>query len=633
MEALVGRRGHRLQRFRVVAGDRPPGSPGALDVVLIGLWLGSVAGFAEVGGILALREIAGLISVQTLRMNWHFAWMIPLSYLILFGTVGVACGLVEWLSRGRIGFRLWAHVLSFLVALTLTLSIPRIHRVGFLVLTVGASYQLGRWIHVRRNGLRRLVRSTLPGLIVLSAVMSGSHWLIVSSAERRAIASLQDAEGEIPNILLIVLDTVRADAIFPAERTRDATPFLTGLAARGVRFDEARSTAPWTLPSHASLFTGRWPHDLKVSVGRPLGDAHLTLAEHLADSGYATGAFVGNTQNCNAWYGFDQGFARYEDFYENRSVNPLEFLRSSRAGSAFLMSGFGQWVVKSLMDPPRYRYRKTAAMINRDALAWIDKTPDHPFFVFLNYYDAHDPYEPPPGAPRPFSRPHLDASLSRTERTRDAYDDCLAYLDSQLERLFDELQRRDLMRRTAVIITADHGEGFGEHNLYGHGVSLYHQELHVPLLVLLPSGAGAGRRVRTPVSLRDIPATIADLARSNHGAPFQGRSLARCWSGEVDPSGHDAVLSEADPSHHLPSELDHAPINRGPMRAIVTDSHVYIRNGDGKEELYDLEADAHELVNKAGAGFHDPPLDHFRATLRRMLDEQAGQVAARGPET
>jgi len=602
-------------------------------VVLIGLWMGIVAGFAEVGGILVLRELAGLVSAQTLRTNWHFAWMIPLSYVVLFGVVGLACGLVGWLSRGRIGFRPWAHALSFLLVLTLTLAIPRIHRVGFVVLTLGASYQLGRWIHTHGAGLRNLVRSTLPALIFLAAGMAGSQWLIVSSAEHRAIAALPDAPEEISNVLLIVLDTVRADAVFPAGRARDATPFLSRLSARGVRFDEARSAAPWTLPSHASMFTGRWPHDLKVSVGRPLDDAHLTLAELLADSGYATAAFVGNTQNCNAWYGFDQGFARYEDFYENRCVNPLELLRSSRAGSAFLMSGFGQWVVKSLMTPPRYRYRKTAAMINRDALAWIDRTSDHPFFVFLNYYDAHDPYEPPPEAPRPFSRPHLDASLTLMERSRAAYDDCLAYLDSQLERLFDELQSRDLLRKTAVIITADHGEGFGEHELYGHGVSLYRQELHVPLLVLLPSANGAGRRVPTPVSLRDIPATIADLTRTNHAGPFQGRSLSRFWSGKLDASGHEAVLLEADPSHHLPSELDHAPINRGPMRAIVTDSHVYIRNGDGKEELYDLEADAHELENKAEAASHDPPLDHFRAALRRYLGEHDGLASATGPQT
>ena len=120
MEALVGvRRGHLLHRrlVRVIPDDPPARRPGPGDVVRIGLWMGIVAGFAEVGGILAMRELAGLVSVQTLRTNWHFTWMIPLSYVFLFGAAGLACGLVGWLSRGRIGFRPWAHLLSFLLVL------------------------------------------------------------------------------------------------------------------------------------------------------------------------------------------------------------------------------------------------------------------------------------------------------------------------------------------------------------------------------------------------------------------------------------------------------------------------------------------------------------------------------------
>jgi arylsulfatase A-like enzyme len=259
-------------------------------------------------------------------------------------------------------------------------------------------------------------------------------------------------------------------------------------------------------------------------------------------------------------------------------------------------------------------------MLNRDALAWIDRTEGRPFFVFLNYYDAHDPYVPPAGAPRPFSRGDADAPRSKLELARDEYDNCLAYLDSQLETLFQQLEGRDLLEKTLVVITADHGEGFGEHDLYGHGVSLYRQELHVPLLVLLPSGASAGRRVHQPVSLRDIPATIADLAGPRQASSFPGRSLGRFWSEKGEPARRDAVLSEADQAYTLPADLQHAPIRRGPMKAVVTDGHLYIRNGDGKEELYDLAGDAPETRNRAEDVTHTPLLEQFRGTLRRLLD-------------
>ena len=193
--------------------------------------------------------------------------------------------------------------------------------------------------------------------------------------------------------------------------------------------------------------------------------------------------------------------------------------------------------------------RKDAASINRAFLDWLARRPEktRPFFVFLNYLDAHAPYKLPEGAQHRFG--HKPASREEIRvihdgwdlidkltlpkyyltMARDAYDSCLAYLDEQLGVLFDELQRRGLLDDTLVVITSDHGEGLGEHDLFDHGESLYSTELDVPLLILLPRQSRTARVVPQVVSLRDLPATIVDLVGQGAGSPFPGHSLADLW--------------------------------------------------------------------------------------------------------
>jgi arylsulfatase A-like enzyme len=613
-------------RDEEVEGDRIASGPG--DVLLLALWLGMVVGLAEVGCLVAVRWLTATITYETLRTNWHYAWMIPVSYVTLFGAFGLALALAGWARPRWCGFRLAAYVLGYLAVQALILAIPRIHGVALIVLAFGVTTQVGRWLAAHSRGVSLVVRRTLVPLAFAVAVLVVWRWVAVSGTERRALASLPRAVPAAPNVLLIVLDTVRADGVFPQSDMRDPTPFLTRLARRGVRFDEARSTAPWTLPSHASLFTGRWPHELSVKVGRPLDDTHATLAEHLAGRGYATAAFMGNTHNGNAWYGLDRGFSRYVDHYENTQATPLELLRSSRMGTAFLMSKLGQRAIKLVMTPPSYMYRKTAAMVGRDALAWLDQNTGRPFFAVLNYYDAHDPYEPPPGAPRPYSSRPSERPRNDFETARDAYDDCLAYLDAELERLFDELQRRGILKNTLVVLTSDHGEGFGEHDLTGHGISLYRQELHVPLLVILPSGVAGGRVIREPVSLRDVASTIIDVTDTEADSPFPGVSLAWSWSEKGETSSRDPVLSEVDGATNLEPSIAHAPTGRGDVKSIVAEGHVYIRNGDGGEELYDLRGDRHEADNQADDPGHSPTLGHFRGLLDRLLEQERSETTA-----
>ena len=212
-------------------------------------------------------------------------------------------------------------------------------------------------------------------------------------------------------MLFIVLDTVRAESLSVYGYHRKTSPNLTKLAQHGVRFDQARASAAWTLPSHASMFTGRWPYELSTHPDRPLDSTYPTLAEVLRNHGYATAGFVGNTYFCNRWFGLGRGFLHYEDV----AVCLVEIIRSSDMGRALISK-----VAPSIFTrdrPYAYFNRKDAATVNHEC--WPGSTASRsgrPFFAFLNYYDAHDPYIAADGAPCHFGlRPETDAETDALE--------------------------------------------------------------------------------------------------------------------------------------------------------------------------------------------------------------------------
>jgi arylsulfatase A-like enzyme len=385
------------------------------------------------------------------------------------------------------------------------------------------------------------------------------------------------------------------------------------------------------------MFTARWPHELKVGVDRPLRGTYPTLAEFLASHGYATAGFVANTYFCNSWYGLGRGFAHYEDYYEsNVIVSPAEALRCA---------ALGRWLIRQFgpacnVRPEATHAAKNADRVNRDFLAWIAARPDRPFFAFLNYMDAHDPYITPAGFDRHFGlKPESaadremlrnwdqlrKAGVSQRDVTlvSDAYDDCLAYLDQELGRLFDRLERDGVLHNTLVILTADHGEEIGEHGLYGHGKSLYRREVQVPLLVFGPRDIPRGRIVEEPVSLRDIPATVVERLGLLGDSPFPGCSLAHRWEGEpAKASGAGSVvLSEVAVKSKVSRSAARAPALRGPMASLIRDGKVYIRDALGREELYDLAADPGEERNLAGDATAREVLDDCRLSLKQLVPD------------
>ncbi|MCI0434450.1 MAG: sulfatase-like hydrolase/transferase, partial [Gemmatimonadetes bacterium] len=251
--------------------------------------------------------------------------------------------------------------------------------------------------------------------------------------------------------------------------------------------------------------------------------------------------------------------------------------------------------------------RKSAADVNSAFLRWLDGNDGRPFFAFLNYFDAHHPYETRAPFDRRFSDrpPRYWLYVGQNRRypdseiveLRDAYDATLAYLDDRLGHLLAELDRRGTLRNTVVIVTSDHGEQFGEHGLMNHGNSLYMPVLHVPLVIVFPDRVPAGLRIAQTVSLRDIPATVIDLAGIRDSLP--GQSLALTWN-DVTMSIEPALASAASNEWSAPWD----PVRRGPMKSMTTNRMHYIANGDGIEELYDVSLDPleeHNLVNTAAA--------------------------------
>lgn len=600
----------------------PEGQPGAArevarpaTVVLTAVWFGLVAGILELLVLAVNRDALQRVVLDWLRLSRHASWMVPVADLGLFILAGLLLVAAARLS-GRVIFPVALGVLGGLAALAPLLTMHRLHPLACVLLATGVGARFATMNPGRLSRLQYIIRFSLPALAVLTAAWCAYDYQRVSGAERRTLSALPPAAPGAPNVLLVVLDTVRADHMSGYGYERATTPRLDALARRGVQFDRAVSTAPWTLPAHASLFTGRWHSALTASAERKLDSSFPVLAEFLRDHGYATAGFVGNTTNCNTCYGFDRGFARYEDFHGKMTVSPIEILNCSEFGRRlFQIAGLA---ARLKLDP--HSDRKDAPTINRDVLSWLDQQKGRPFFAFLNYYDAHDPFILPDGvAPRygPAQRsPKQDRVLRHwfhpgpavlptddAKLIRDAYDDGITYLDDQVGRLLDSMKERGLLENTIVIVTSDHGENLGEHDLYSHGRSLYQPEVHVPLLIAGPQIVPPDRRVATVASVRDVPATVADLVGLGASSPFPGRSLARCWRDgtQAEVTDESPVISEVFIRTKPGGASWLSPALRGPIRAAFLGDMKYIWYGDGTEELFDLSADPGETKNLAGS--------------------------------
>jgi arylsulfatase A-like enzyme len=604
---------------------------------MMAVWFGLAAGLLELS--LLVCRVAVLEKGFFLRSQ-HFLWMVPLSDLLIYASVGLVLAL--WLLTGRRARpRVVMGLFLFLTLMSQLLLVRGLNLLTCLLISLGVALRTAGWFEKRLGQSRRLIQlGTALFLVALTGLAAGSFcW--ERYARLRAETGKSPVPGRARNVLLIVLDTVRADHLSLYGYGRDTTPNLRRLAEQGARFDRARATAPWTLPSHASLFTGRWPHELGVEQLGWLDATFPTLAEFLGARGYSTAGFVANQFFCGHESGLSRGYSVYRDY----PVTPAEVLRSSTLGwfltrSVLRVCDELRWslVADSAGGVSVDFSRKDAAMINREFLGWLSDQGEKPFFAFLNYFDAHDPYLVPAGSVQP--RKAAIASRAETEMlrdwfkvdksslppravalARDAYDDCIAALDFELGKLFDQLKRRGVLDETLLILTADHGEQFGENGSFGHGQSLHAPEVHVPLVIVSPAGVPRGRIVPEGVSLRDIPATIIDLLGDGKGSPFPGLSLARTWQAPQPgtPGSISPPLSELHASLAETDQPGESGAAAGPVKALLHEKNVYIHHQDGDEELYAVDADPAESRDLSQSNHAKAALERCRLILDRLL--------------
>jgi arylsulfatase A-like enzyme/Tfp pilus assembly protein PilF len=410
-----------------------------------------------------------------------------------------------------------------------------------------------------RRPSRRLV-----GLVAVAAavvVIAAAGWALRGVVSRSGSAARP--ASSVHNALLITLDTTRADYLGCYGRTGARTPNLDRLAHEGAIFSACRTCAPLTLPSHASIMTGAYPYEhgaRQNGVGR-LVEGNRTIAEVLHDAGFRTQATVASFV-LNRVFGVAQGFDVYHDVPAGESQDALH---AERKGDD----------------------------VANDAVGMLRSLAQQRFFLWVHFYDPHYPYQSPRG---------LDPG------SPEAYEDEIAFMDSQIGRVLDTLRELGLEEQTLVVAVGDHGEGLGQHQEAGHGTFLYETTLHVPLIVRCPGTIPGGRTIATPVRTIDLAPTIVDLLGVPIWDGVQGASLAGLLHGEV--------AGRARPSYAETLDAN-ALWGLSPLRSWTASDWKYILAP--RAELYDLGSDPGEARDVSG---EDPErAASWREQLRQLIAE------------
>ncbi len=417
-----------------------------------------------------------------------------------------------------------------------------------------------------QRSLRRCVPPALLLLTVLSCGRPAPRW----------------------NLLILTLDTTRADRFGFAGHPRASTPnFDAFVARRAIHFAQTVTAVPLTFPSHTTILSGTYPvfHGIHDNDGFYLDDGVETLAEILGAEGFTTAAFVAAFP-LDSRFNLDQGFGLYNDDFQQdwteaevRARSPLSF-------------GFAE---------------RKADLVNRAAFRWLEDHWQERFFLWMHYFDPHQPYN----APAPY-----DSQFAASP-----YDGEIAFVDEQFGRLLELLESKGLHENTVIAVVGDHGEALGEHGEPTHAAFLYDATMRVPWLVATPDGLGAGRRVETQARTLDVAPTLLDLLGLPPGPQMQGRSLVPLLTGEAGPGDSEALLEAHFTQYHH---------HWAPLRALRTDRFKYVLAP--RPELYDLEEDPGELYNLAAQrGELVAELENRLLRLaRRVSSPEAARSAAAG---
>lgn len=432
------------------------------------------------------------------------------------------------------------------------------------------------------RGRQRRIAIAIGVLFAAVAIVATAMW-------RRSAVTVDGVDlGRLPrglkpsdlNVIVLTLDTTRADKLGAYGEKNVATPSLDRLASEGVLFEQAIAPAPLTLPAHSTIFTGTPPpvHGVRDNGGYVLDPRHVTLAEVLKRGGWQTGAFVGAFVLDSKW-GLDQGFDRYADDFDLSKYKAISLGDVSRPGSQ---------------------------VVDR-ALEWLNGRADQRFFAWLHFYDPHTPYE----APEPY----------RTQYAGRPYLGEIAYMDAQVGRVLQWLQDRGLQERTIVVAMGDHGEGLGEHREASHGFFVYDSTVRVPLVMRTPYDGLSRRRVAAVVRSVDVMPTVVALVGQAAPKGVSGRSLLPMMTGVTPDLNLDAYSESYYPRYHYGwSEL--RAMRAGRFKLIAAP----------RPELYDLEQDPRETRNLYDE--RRPLADRMAAALDRIAERSTETQPARvDPDT
>ncbi len=603
--------------------DQPRPSASLARYGCLAAWIGIGVGLVEAQYLYWHSRPLGLLIPDGTGAIWLWGPLLDGAAGLL---IGLGCGL---LIIARPWERRWPHAVEVIrgrpIATVLTGIAMSVVVAYAMVDNVFALRALKVTAALLLLSLANKIGRALP-LKTLAASLGSTVFLLLSGVGMYSVrlslhgGAASGAAHSIrarPNIILITLDTVRADHLSLYGYSRQTTPNLDRWGRQGVVFEDAIAPTSWTLASHASMFTGMLPHQHGADWLIPLNTRRWTLADVLSSWGYETAGFTSNFVYGGAGWGLDEGFDSYEDYRE--SVPHI--FQALKLCSAVFEPFYRHWVL------PEYFERREAPQANADILGWFHHRSPRPFFLFVNYFDAHDPYL----APEPYSHRFGQCSLDVIRRTKLAfaksharvsdpdktaliagYDNSLAYLDHAVGQLLDTLSRFPGWENTVVILTSDHGEGFGEHGTFSHGENLYREALRVPLIVFGP-GIPKGRRVARVVATQDLFATVLDFA-GDGVAPFRRDGLQRYWTSRADFADSDEpVIAELTPKYRT--------VGLWPEISLRTTRWTYIRNSRGDEELYDWRRDPGEQDNLAASAAYGHVLEELRARLCGMVAE------------
>ncbi|HUZ46956.1 MAG TPA: sulfatase [Terriglobia bacterium] len=607
--------------------------------VVISAFMGLLIGIFEAWMLWTRPRVIPLLTPDVGYVVWFLA---PLIDMAFFALAGLALG---WLASRTRGKELFAAVEAALAVTFVTLMVVWFHieigprplsftgdvLVPSLIFTPAFLVSLlmfaAVWPWLEALGERRLAPLIRPmgwglgsaAVVGLAGITVFVLWPPISGPA--APPTVPPPRGA-PNIVFITLDTVRADHLSAYGYPRPTTPNLDRFARTGVLFENAIAPISWTLASHASMFTGLLPQQHGADLAVPLAPSPWTLAEILRSRGYETAAFIANFCYLDKGWGIAQGFSSYDDLSTDIEHNLAQtFLGSTAVQMAYQTLWSYNW-----FD------RRSAKSVNAGVFRWYRHRTRRPFFAFINYLDAHDPYITTSAYNSRFGTVSMNlmrrvhsaeqrklpkGEFNPRERSQliDGYDNCLAYLDDQVGELLGFFRRSPDWQNTIVIITSDHGEGFGEHGDYMHGFDLYRALVHVPLIIAGP-GIPQGLRIGHVVGTRQLFSTVLDLAGHGH-TPFSRTSLARFWNPTFKPTPFDdAVVSELVPVGDMTGQ--HA------MSSLTTQQWEYIEHRDGKQELYNWATDPKEQDNLAASPQDQATLESLHTRLIDLVSNATG---------